>query len=150
MADKTITVTITIPNVPDTDDWRGRVLAMANDAKATAYFGGDGEPMPPDHLFIRAALALESIIRHAQSTEPDSASLIVCVTAGQFFQEFDGDNAARDGVLAETLHDPGQWFDAATAEMIGDSGEVVRESVDVLTQWVTSPDVDPVLADARN
>lgn len=98
MSDKTIKIT----GVPDSDDYRTRILSMADAAKNIAWHGGGG-PMPEDHVFIRAAMAIDDLLRHGQGQE---ASLTVCLTAGQFFGGPDDDAPARREILSATLHDP--------------------------------------------
>jgi hypothetical protein len=100
MADKTITITA----VPDIADWRERVLAMANAAKKIAW-GGNGDLLPDDSVFIRAAMAVDQFVR---GDTRQTCALMAALTAGSFFTDIDDDPAARLALLEERLDDPAQ------------------------------------------
>jgi hypothetical protein len=99
------------------DDYDERVLRLALLAKHVAFAGGPST-LPPDHYFIRAAMALllqqhrrEQANKHGYPPMPD---LDACLLAVQFFD--DGtDSDERRALLGTVLPDPADVMRDAVA-----------------------------------
>jgi len=102
--------TLAVSNIPS-GDLTTRVVAIANAAKSMTWHGfSEGATMPPDHMFLRGALALIHMLEASEPMREASALASLLATS---FEVVANDSPLRAAVLATVLDDPGQAMAAA-------------------------------------
>ena len=101
------TATIEVDRLPP-GEFTERVIAIANQAKSATWHGmSDEGVMPPDHMFMRGALALVQMTR--ARSPMNEAGLLASLLATSF-TVVDNDSPVRAALLATVLDDPSAFL----------------------------------------